>query len=515
MTNPVENPIVSNELKREKIEESQETENNSISSEEDGESVISKDRELHQEDPREIYRKLSAELIEKYGRDKVIRLATKEGGSIFPCEISREVREIITDPKDWATYYRLSQAWHEMEKGEKYVRHEGHPDTFFQSEKDSKNPEIIIADQSAKEKYKEDWPYQKFSFKEWEANGFLITKEGLPSKLERRFYELVRSDEFKEWFGNWENKNDGKEGGVSNMVDEDTGEPQAFFRGDKSRFKPGFVVLDDYDRIFDGKDPGKAHSRRQGVFFTDNKEVAMGYGVDIDASTLGKAGLESEKDHPETFPKLKDWLESFADKHPSFWKDITRNMLDYSPEIEKDEYEYRFHDMCWKALIFKDEDDLWDEITAQRRHKKPSHYVDLFVKSGNFELLIEGFNSYAQGEYADFLNKKSGAKNWNKPEWMLQFRKLRLDYLTEPLALSTVFIRSKNPKIETRIDMTESSDVHWARKYGHDSFINKEGVGGIKRADEIVVYDLKNIWVADKRELRGEAEKDFFQSRIL
>ncbi|EKE10792.1 MAG: hypothetical protein ACD_15C00202G0014 [uncultured bacterium] len=527
MSNSVENSIASNELKKEKIKEPQETENNSIAPKENGKSAVFKDKELHREDPQDIYRKLSAELIEKYGRDKVINLATKEDGNIFPCEISREVREIITDPRDWAIYYRLAQAWHEMEKGEKYVKPEGHPHTLFQLEKDSKKPEIIIADQSAREKYKENWPYKSFSFEEWEANGFLITKEGLPSKLERKFYELVRSDEFKEWFGDWENG----DGEANNMVDGDTGEPQAFYRGDKSRFKPGFIVLDDYDRTLDerklvneqGEDISpftnegmKALSRRQGVFFTDNKEVAVSYGVDINADTLGKAGLESEKDHPETFSKLKNWLESFADNHPSFWKDITRNILDYSPEVEKDEYKYRFHDMCREARIFgKGEDDLWDEITAQRRHEKPSHYMDLFVKSGNFERLMEGFNLYVLGEHSAFLKRNPGNNNWHKPEWMLQFRKLRLDYLTEPLALSTVFIRSKNPKIETRIDVTERADVHWARRDGHDSFINKEGVGGIKWADEIVVYDLKNIWVADKRELIDEAKKDFFQSRIL
>jgi len=501
MNNSFEKLVVSDKSESEGVENTQEkVENNAAGYDrEDQGATILKDKELHQEDPRDVYNRLIEELIEKYGHSKIDSLATKEGGNIFPCEINKDVREVITDPKDWATYYRLAQAWCEVKKGEKYVKPEGHPSTLHQKERSLEKSEIIVADQEAIEKYKENRPYENFSFEEWEANGFLITKEGLPSKLERKFYELVRSDEFKEWFGDWEDEQDGEDVGVSKMIDKDTGEPQVFFRGDKSRFKPGFIVLDNYDRTYDEKNPGGYQSRRQGVFFTDNKDVAIGYGVDIDATTLGKAGLESEKDHPETFPKMRAWLESFADKDPSFWKNITRNILDYSPEIEKNDYRHRFHDMCFDMRFpGEDEENLWDEVATQRRRRKPSYYMDFFVKSGKFEQLIEGFNSYIKEEDAGFLHGKPMAK---KPEWMSQFRELRLDYLTEPLVLSTVFIRSKNPKIEKGIDMTESSDVQWARRDGHDSFTNKEGVGGMKRADEIVVYDLKNIWVARKDHL--------------
>ncbi|MFA7319087.1 MAG: hypothetical protein WC022_00590 [Parcubacteria group bacterium] len=487
------------------------------SNREDNQTEELHSEELQQENLQRDHDVLKRELFQKYGQ-AFWDLGDKKK---FPLEINEKVRSVITDPKDWATYFRFAQAAYVTRSGAKYEKPQGHPNIMHPSEKTIEKIEVNIADSSTREKYIENWPYKDFSLDEWEENGFLITKEGLPSKLEREYYELVRTGDFKKWFGDWEDHSDDQE--VSKMIDPDTKEPKVFYRGDKSRFKPGFIVLDDDGRTPDidklkldeegnpvlgegnpilGIEREKALSRRQGVFFTNNKKVALDYGVDIDANTLGKTGLESERDHPETFPKMKDWLESFANSSPNFWKNITQYILDYSPEIEADDYRHRFHVMCYDMRIMgKNEDDLWDEVTNQRRHEKPSYYIDIFIKSGNFERLIDGFNSYVKDESDNSFKKSLKSNEWHKPEWMLQFRKLRLDYLTEPLVLSTVFIRSKNPRIERRIDVTENSDVHWARKDGHDSFINKEGVGGIKEADEIVMFDLKNIWVAKKEHL--------------
>lgn len=431
---------------------------------------------------------LTKELFKKYGQT-FWDLGDKKK---FPLEINEEVRKVITDPKDWATYFRFAQAAYATRNGAKYEKQQGHPHIMHPSEKTIEKIEVNIADSSTREKYIENWPYKDFSLDEWEENGFLITKEGLPSKLEREYYELVRTGDFKKWFGDWEDHSDDQE--VSKMIDPDTKEPKVFYRGDKSRFKPGFIVLDDDDRTYGEKNTGQTHSRKQGVFFTNNREVALNYGVDISAATLGKAGLGSKKDHPETFSKLKDWLESFANSHITFWKDMTDAMIN-GYGISDEDRKSRFHNLCTDLkLTKKEEDDLHEEVFSQRRRRNPEYYMDLFIKAGKFETLVDDFRDMFEEN-----NKDRKAKD--RPEWFLKFLKLKKDYQIEPLALSAVFIRSKNPKIETGIDMTETSEVHHARVRGHDAFINKEGVGGMKRADEIVVYDLKNIWVARKDQL--------------
>ena len=175
---------------------------------------------------------------------------------------------------------------------------------------------------------RENWPYRDFSFEEWGERGMLTTKEGVPSKLNREQYQLVRSEEFKVWFGDWEDK--GREN-VSVFVDKDTGEPQVFYRGDKSLFKEGFLIKSEEERTLNGIEANDysaalpiAGARNQGVFFTNDREVALDYGMDKDSVTLSKYGIEQERDHPKTFPKLVSFLKSVTETNNGVWRKIIR-----------------------------------------------------------------------------------------------------------------------------------------------------------------------------------------------
>jgi hypothetical protein len=99
----------------------------------------------------------------------------------------------------------------------------------------------------------------------------LLAPNGKPSNLTPEQYLLVRTPEFKAWFGDWENLvltklNDSGideislkrlEDGVSKVVDEN-GEPLVVYRTDVKN-------INTYKK------------RKEGTFFQSNKKVAEGY----------------------------------------------------------------------------------------------------------------------------------------------------------------------------------------------------------------------------------------------
>ena len=90
-----------------------------------------------------------------------------------------------------------------------------------------------------------------------EQSNILLAPNGNKSNLPKELYEYVRSDEFKDWFGDWENTPNNS----SKVVDEN-GEPMIIYHGtDKkfSDFRSGY------------------HKDR--YFFTNDKEFSKSYGT--------------------------------------------------------------------------------------------------------------------------------------------------------------------------------------------------------------------------------------------
>ena len=59
-----------------------------------------------------------------------------------------------------------------------------------------------------------------------DANGNLLAPNGKPSNLPLRQWKMVRTEAFKEWFGDWENDAEN----ASKVVDEN-GEPMVVYHG--------------------------------------------------------------------------------------------------------------------------------------------------------------------------------------------------------------------------------------------------------------------------------------------
>lgn len=96
----------------------------------------------------------------------------------------------------------------------------------------------------------------------------LLAPNGKPSNLNEVQWKLVRTPEFKKWFGDWENNPEN----ASKVIDEN-GEPLVVYHGTHGNFT-----------IFD--ESQKSPLADRGFFFSDNYEVAKLYGRNILPSFL-------------------------------------------------------------------------------------------------------------------------------------------------------------------------------------------------------------------------------------
>lgn len=89
----------------------------------------------------------------------------------------------------------------------------------------------------------------------------LLAPNGKPSNLTAEQYKLVRTPEFKKWFGDWENDPES----ASKVVDEN-GEPLVVYHGSKKDF-----TIFDKDKISNSTKWGK------GFYFTNDYNYAKSY----------------------------------------------------------------------------------------------------------------------------------------------------------------------------------------------------------------------------------------------
>ena len=104
-----------------------------------------------------------------------------------------------------------------------------------------------------------------------------LAPNGKPSNLTPEQYRLVRTPEFKVWFGDWENSPET----ASKVVDEN-GEPLICYHG---TWNYGFTIFDKKKQArTDSGDYGK------GFYFTPSKQYAMSYTTTKDLLNQGYGG---------------------------------------------------------------------------------------------------------------------------------------------------------------------------------------------------------------------------------
>lgn len=96
-----------------------------------------------------------------------------------------------------------------------------------------------------------------------ENQNILLAPNGNKSNLSKENYEYVRTDEFKKWFGDWENNSEN----VSKVVDEN-GEPLVVYHGTPNNFDEFKIT----DRVVSGYG-----IKEYGIYFTDSILTAKVY----------------------------------------------------------------------------------------------------------------------------------------------------------------------------------------------------------------------------------------------
>ena len=143
------------------------------------------------------------------------------------------------------------------------------------------------------------------------ADGKLLAPNGEVSNLSEKNWKLVRTPEFKSWFGNWEKaniktedvtlgdraKNEKLESDSSVVVDSN-GEPQVVYHGSPT------IDIKEFDRSKSQKNSGL---REHGMFFTDNMDVAEVYSSKRQMTMEAMAEIDAKvKDLKEEQLKTKN-----------------------------------------------------------------------------------------------------------------------------------------------------------------------------------------------------------------
>jgi len=140
--------------------------------------------------------------------------------------------------------------------------------------------------------------------------GGLIAPNGKKSNLTPEQYKLVRTPQFKSWFGDWENnpKN-------SSQVVDENGEPLVVYRGDSSSSKKGNIFKTGFNRM--GFISKERLPNQYFHYFVNQYDVALGY---------AKNQIEDHNDKVEYTGKGKMW----ETKVTPYFLNI-RNPIDITP----------------------------------------------------------------------------------------------------------------------------------------------------------------------------------------
>ena len=142
---------------------------------------------------------------------------------------------------------------------------------------------------------------------------FMKAPNGRPTNLTEKQWLQVRTPEFKEWFGDWEND----PANASKVVDEN-GEPMVVYHGSRNS-------LTYFSKGFAGKNNPDIDVSRLGFFFTDDVEEAKYH-----TGKTTNDGYERDGDTPQvynTFLNLRDPYEVSTDEDATYYIDNNTQVL--------------------------------------------------------------------------------------------------------------------------------------------------------------------------------------------
>lgn len=161
--------------------------------------------------------------------------------------------------------------------------------------------------------------------------GQLLAPNGKPSNLTPKQYEQVRTPEFKNWFGDWENDPEN----ASRVVDEN-GEPRVVYHGTNETF-------DEFKKEKLGSKNWMADSAQMGFFFAGSKKTSEAY---TGMNSMDMAGV--------SFGQYDDIINKYQPELDKVKKDIN----DVFGRINREEAEKQQAEM--RAVLEKSRQELLD-----------------------------------------------------------------------------------------------------------------------------------------------------------
>jgi len=228
--------------------------------------------------------------------------------------------------------------------------------------------------------------------------GWLKAPNGKSTNLTENQWLMVRTENFKNWFGDWENNSDS----ASKIIDEN-GEPQSVHRGDHA----------EKDRF----------TNRQGVYFAAEKTVAEDYAsgglyevfldiknpLDLDEKTFSEVRERindmlvdiyeqdwSELEHNEQFQTLRENYLAFRNEEGSAVQDFYNDFL---PEVSEDTDLDELKDILLKSVHDANTFE-WQQIDY-----KDIDILNPFIKTLGYDGIVRPYDPLGQSngnEYVTF-----------------------------------------------------------------------------------------------------------------
>jgi ADP-ribose pyrophosphatase YjhB (NUDIX family) len=311
----------------------------------------------------------------------------------------------------------------------------------------------------------------KYFNKKLELNYFLITNKkladqtntllapnGKPSNLTPEQYKLVRTPEFKAWFGDWEN--DPKN--ASKVLDKN-GEPRVVYHGTNNNFTI-------FDKSKLGENNFFAESAYMGFFFAGNVKTSEAY---IGMNTMDMSAI--------SFGAYDDVISKYKSETESIEKDI-RNVKEKYKKQQEGELEIQ------KRVLV-------DKFRSIVNEEEANSLADSF-----FENKID-WNKI--NKLADEENEINGNKKKYKDLTDKIFKEIEEKWKimtnSNPRIIS-LFLNIKNPYIIDYADNEDiqlSKDITNAIKYKKDGIIFNNLKDGADVDDIFVAFESNQIKLAD------------------
>jgi len=295
----------------------------------------------------------------------------------------------------------------------------------------------------------------------------LLAPNGNPSNLTPEQYKLVRTPEFKAWFGDWEND----PANASKVVDEN-GEPQVCYHGTFSE------NLNNFDESKIGHNTGNEGHYGYGFYFSYSKVEASTYTSDRNPIILNcflnirNPFLSNNIDHLEKYAKDYGYYE---EKKPVA---IDSDWLESELKKRKDQKPY----LLYKSI----KDNGYEKGWA------------LFLKKNNIDWDKETFDYNRIADWLEYdsskeeFSKENEFKNDNNeiPEHILEDISEQLNVPVSKIKTIKQYTVGNYPRLLYMMDLGNRSRIL-------TNEIKQDGFDGIIAGSEIVLFKSNQIKLAD------------------